>query len=580
MKIDDWLTCEDYCERIGSITPLTGRDSVRPLHSSGAAISILEGALEGLEAPDRENLRRQFAQAYGMVDDSAVSQEDYVAFFLDNYEARYQTRAAISLNDFVDSGSVAAFQALERALKADSVGDRSYRPEVRRTIERLLLTGPTGSGMGFLGGVSRAAPFLGRVTVLEPPPSDFDGDESVFLYGAPFPDDLTIESWPDSLAFLAVGEAGVYALSVVDEQTGAILLVDSLTVTSFAYTPRSASTTVDLGSGPFPRREYLALRDGARDDYFRFQPGTAAELTAIADWSDSSDVAVIVNECSAFTASSNEIVITVLDGEGDPLPGVGVRIGAAIQGVTDARGHFASALGPAPPPTVEVRLEMAGSPVASREVAVGSAEAVFTLLTGGQLAPEFSHPDTARADVPAGDCWMIRVHRLAGEPEPAIARLRVETLVPNDHDPPVFGTLDPAPAGSAGVDVSTFRMQIGGTITDDNRITSAELTLFVDGDEAHGSGADGTCDPSSDYLLDVAVGDVDRNGIQLANGSNSIDFSGAAAEVFEIMKPGGGVTVTYCFILTAEDDARDVSGSPSPNVSPPLITRVDVTWNP
>ena len=70
--------------------------------------------------------------------------------------------------------------------------------------------------------------------------------------------------------------------------------------------------------------------------------------------------------------------------------------------------------------------------------------------------------------------------------------------------------------------------------------------------------------------------------IALENGTNAVDFSGAAAEAFQIEDPFGagvGGTVNYCFVIDADDEALAKDGTDAPNVSQ-LVTQVDVTWNP
>ena len=137
-----------------------------------------------------------------------------------------------------------------------------------------------------------------------------------------------------------------------------------------------------------------------------------------------------------------------------------------------------------------------------------------------------------------------------------------------ENDPPVFGALNPPPVGSPGTDASAIVMTIGGTINDANVITDAEINVYVDGTDAAGTGFDGVCDGTTDYLLIDTANEIDRNTVDITNGSNAIAFH----EAFTINEPAGAVNpVGYCFII----DATDANGNMSM-----LGTLVFSTWNP
>lgn len=143
-----------------------------------------------------------------------------------------------------------------------------------------------------------------------------------------------------------------------------------------------------------------------------------------------------------------------------------------------------------------------------------------------------------------------------------------------DTTAPEFGALDPVPSGSAGTDATSIIQRIGGTITDANAIASAVISVFADGTDATGAGGDDTC-TTGDYLLSVSAGEIDRNEVDVATDTNNIDFE----EAFQISEPtSASVTVTYCFIIEAEDEALDRNEDPNPNTSS-LSTQADVTWN-
>jgi len=155
-----------------------------------------------------------------------------------------------------------------------------------------------------------------------------------------------------------------------------------------------------------------------------------------------------------------------------------------------------------------------------------------------------------------------------------------------DTTAPVIGALNPAPVGSAGTDATSIIMSIGETIDDANIISLADLTVAVNGTDAMGAGASASCAAAvaatNLYILDVTAGEIDRNALDLSNGTNAVDFSAALAEAFQITDPFPGTTgtsdlVNYCFLIDAEDEALDKSGAANPNVSA-LVTQVDVTW--
>jgi len=157
-----------------------------------------------------------------------------------------------------------------------------------------------------------------------------------------------------------------------------------------------------------------------------------------------------------------------------------------------------------------------------------------------------------------------------------------------DNSAPAISALDPAPVGSPGTAANAIVMAIGETIRDANLIAVADLTVTVNGTDATGTGASISCAAaaavSNLYTLSVAGGDIDRNALDLSNGTNVVDFSGSTStpEAFTISDPfgsGAGGTVEYCFLIDAEDEAVDKMGVAAPNVSQ-LVTSVSVAWLP
>jgi hypothetical protein len=144
-----------------------------------------------------------------------------------------------------------------------------------------------------------------------------------------------------------------------------------------------------------------------------------------------------------------------------------------------------------------------------------------------------------------------------------------------DTSDPLFGGLNPPPTGSPGTDASAIAMTIGGTVNDRSVISTAVVNVRVDGTDAAGTGFNGTCG-ASDYLLSATGGEIDRNGVDITNGTNSINFN----ETFTVTEPAGAVNpVGYCFELVAVDSARSKMGAAQGN-SATLFTLAFVTWNP
>jgi len=133
-----------------------------------------------------------------------------------------------------------------------------------------------------------------------------------------------------------------------------------------------------------------------------------------------------------------------------------------------------------------------------------------------------------------------------------------------DDTAPVFGALNPAPVGSAGTDAQAIVITIGGTISDAHIIDDAVLSVDY--------AANAVCNDGDDVPL-LVPSEIDRNGIDLTNGTDEIAFN----ESFTIQRPLAG-TFFYCFTITAEDEAVLKDGTDQGNVSA-LTTLVTVVFN-
>lgn len=175
------------------------------------------------------------------------------------------------------------------------------------------------------------------------------------------------------------------------------------------------------------------------------------------------------------------------------------------------------------------------------------------------------------AGTPDGPQFAFIAH--ADNAEPANGDSQAWTYI-KDTAAPSASALSTSPANTS-TSASSVQVDFSGSVSDANEIVAATLTVFVDGTDANGTGADGICDTSTDYQLDPAAGEIDRNLVDVSNGTNSISFG----EGFEIFRPSTPVNpVTYCFFVVADDEALDNTGAAAPNTLTGFTT-TDVSWN-
>jgi hypothetical protein len=122
VAINRWLLCEECVSgELDSVVAVGDR-----------AVGVLGSALQGPSAARYENVRRQAIESYDRLKAFAggsvrTTRQDYVAHYLDNYVATYQSRAAIALARI---GTTRARAALLEAIRSDS----AYRNDVRRAL--------------------------------------------------------------------------------------------------------------------------------------------------------------------------------------------------------------------------------------------------------------------------------------------------------------------------------------------------------------------------------------------------------------------------------------------------------------
>ncbi len=106
-------------------------------------------------------------------------------------------------------------------------------------------------------------------------------------------------------------------------------------------------------------------------------------------------------------------------------------------------------------------------------------------------------------------------------------------------------------------------------MTDTNGLSAVTLTVRVDGTDAAGTGAGGTCD-AGDYELDPDADEIDANAVDITDSAE--DFS----ETFTVERPGTG-SVLYCFFVDADDNALDRNGDAAPNQGA-IQTNATIDW--
>jgi len=141
--VQRWLLCDECTE--GEL------DSVVALGDRG--VKALEAALKGPPKKGRENMELQAKAMFARIPGPTISMQKYVDHYLDNYEATYQSRAAIALARINSPRSRAV---LLDALRRDSL----YRHDVRRVLGR-----SRGAVVSIVAGDSQHAPFDSTVRI-------------------------------------------------------------------------------------------------------------------------------------------------------------------------------------------------------------------------------------------------------------------------------------------------------------------------------------------------------------------------------------------------------------------------------
>ncbi len=418
--IKRWLFCDDCTDAMRADVQALGDPAVEPLAD----------ALKGPPAEWRSNMRTQFGEAANDLGLSPTDSAAYVARYLANFDASAQSRSAWSLGDIDTPASV---QALRDALGASR--SPPYRSDVLRAIHEALVTAELAEFDGQLSPDSTPA-FLDTVVVRQGTLA-WDGDESVSLNGAPFPDDLVVRRWTtDSLGFLAVGETGRYALSVTNIGPGQAVRRVPLTITSFPGPAELAPRSI-LPGLTLPQTIFLSLSQSTNPAdtlrYYRFQPAANTTVTATVEWRNDARIDLIWNACENVSVpglNPGFVSGTVVDETGAPLSGVTMTLlGTSVGTFTDGLGRFDL------PALVnfqgDVRAQRAGLQTVTlptREgtgaiwivMRVAPAPAAFT-----PIVEQSPSPNSATLTIPGGSCRILGLQKSDNQVSSVIARLRL-----------------------------------------------------------------------------------------------------------------------------------------------------------
>lgn len=399
--IDAWLLCDDC---------LNGeRAAVRGI--GGKAVHTLDQALVGPSPGRVASKEAQFRQMYATLASPSVTESAFVAALRSNYVARYQSRAATSLGDI---GGSRALRSLRRARESAAV--RGYRPDVLAIIQAVLALGESDA---FAGTVTPGTPRFGdTVRVAEGGGLAWDGDESVVLHGSPFADSLIVSRWPpDSLAFVAVGFLGDYALSVTRLGPQAVTQVSPLRIVSPSYTSHTPTTAPLVTADSFPQTRYMLLPSQVSDstDYFRFEPATSLTVTASLTSSGRESPDLRWFRCAPLSLVPVAGPVTALKGyvvdeRGSPVGDALVRIaGTGFGSTTSGGGRFSFAAVPASPSVVEVRATKIGYMLSGTRVQLGADSVQIPLLFGGTTEATARSRSASTVTIPVGACRLLQV---------------------------------------------------------------------------------------------------------------------------------------------------------------------------
>ncbi|MBI3983059.1 MAG: carboxypeptidase-like regulatory domain-containing protein [Gemmatimonadetes bacterium] len=412
--IDAWLHCTECIDgeraRVDSI--------------GERAVPTIARALIGPSDGRIRIMRQKLEADYQSFGNTALTADQYIdSVMLRNFVATYQKRAAISLGDV---GGDRAQRALQAAL--DSGTQRGYRTDVIAVITAVH------AGFGkpeFTGVVSAIGVRFNDTVKVREGGQAWDGDETVVLNGAPFPRDLVVNRWEDSLSFVAVGGAGTYLLSITGLGSPTDTQVAPLDIVSVRYEAHPAATA-PLVTPPASLHLALPTRPGDSTDYFKFQPPAQLNVTATVESPGLEAPSLAWFECGpqglAPVGPPGTLGGVVVNETGTPASGAEVRIaGTAVGVVTDGLGRFSfvspsSGLG-----LVGVRVSSLGYRTSEYRLQVGEGAARVALVPGNATEATGRTLRVSGVSVPAGECWLLQVGVRSGG---AVRIIRLQVTSP------------------------------------------------------------------------------------------------------------------------------------------------------
>jgi len=403
--IDAWLLCD---ECVGH-----EREAVRAI--GGAAIHTLDQALVGPSPGRVANKEAQFKQMYRTMSPApAVPETTYVRELRSNYIAKYQYRAAVSLGDI---GGRRALAALQRAL--DSAAVREYRPDVVKAIDVVLALAsaprPSGPVTGLIG--TTTPRFGDTVRLVRTASQSWTGNETVTLHGSAFADSLLVRRWAlDSLAFLAIGSLGDYAVALAWFGQPAGRQVIPLQIVPPGYGSHTSATAplITADSVGVTRYMLLPTRPGDTTDFFRLEPTESLTVTAAVTSSGVTPATLRWYTCAPLsllttpTATVN-VIGAVVDERGEPIGNAQVTpIGMAVSTTTDSAGRFMLVGVPASPlPRLRAQKIDFRPSVTTVQLVADRIQLGITRTTVSEATALSRHASTL--SIPAGACRMLQI---------------------------------------------------------------------------------------------------------------------------------------------------------------------------
>ncbi len=303
--IEAWLHCDECIDG--------ERAAVRAL-GDPTVPQLARALLDGPPTRKRRIVRRQAVGAHSRSGVGTISASAYAAQMVDNYVAKYQKRAAVSLGDIRTPRAKSALdEALQPARRSQ------YRADVWRTIQSARMAI---DATPFAGKFERPMVAFGDTAfLLAPPARPFTRNDIVTFDDKTFPPaNLLLSQQPDRLGFAAVGGSGAHLIAVRNIRRGTTE-VASFIITSIAdANDRATRNCPDRGcevsrspiipAAALPYQTFLSLwsepphKDSL--DMFRFPSASSPlRVTAQLDWIGPGNLDLLWRHCSQFTPVGN-----------------------------------------------------------------------------------------------------------------------------------------------------------------------------------------------------------------------------------------------------------------------------------